>query len=57
MTDDDRVTCATCRHYRPGRCTQHKAAGMPQEIGRDLAELLQRCPAHVPRPQSKGGEQ
>jgi TubC N-terminal docking domain len=43
---DDRVSCAgDCAHYRPGRCGNHKRAGLASaEVGRDLAGLLQRCP-------------
>lgn len=42
---DDRVSCTDCRHYRPGRCRNHRAAGMySPELGRDLAVMLQRCP-------------
>lgn len=43
---DDRVSCAgDCAHYRPGRCGNHKRAGLhTAELGRDLAGLLQRCP-------------
>lgn len=41
---DDRVSCTDCRHYRPGRCGNREAAGLhSQEVGRDLAALLQRC--------------
>lgn len=43
--DDDRMSCADCRHYRPGRCGNHRRAGLHSaELGRDLAGLLQRCP-------------
>ena len=42
---DDRVSCTDCRHYRPGRCGNHRQAGLHgSEVGRDLATLLQRCP-------------
>jgi hypothetical protein len=42
---DDRVNCIDCRHYRPGRCGNHRHAGLgTSEVGRDLASLLQRCP-------------
>ncbi len=42
---DERVSCIDCRHYRPGRCGNHKAAGLNSpEIGRDLAAPLQHCP-------------
>lgn len=43
--DDDRVSCTDCRHYRPGRCSNHRSAGLHSaELSRDLAGLLQRCP-------------
>ena len=43
--DDERVNCTDCRHYRPGRCSNHRAARLHSpEVGRDLAALLQRCP-------------
>ena len=42
---DDRVNCADCGHYRPGRCGNHRRAGLGMpDVGRDLAALLQRCP-------------
>ena len=42
----DRVSCSDCAHYRPGRCGNHRPAGLQApELGRDLAGLLQRCPA------------
>lgn len=43
---DDRVSCAgDCSHYRPGRCGNHRRAGLQApDMGRDLASLLQRCP-------------
>jgi hypothetical protein len=48
-TDDDRVSCAECQHYRPGRCQNHLAAGLQADaIGRELAALLQRCPGYAP---------
>ena len=44
---DVRVSCTECRHYRPGRCGNHKAAMLcTSEVGRDLAALLQRCPGY-----------
>lgn len=47
--DDDRRMCVECRHYHPGRCTQHRAAGlMTAVIGPDLAALPQHCPAFAP---------
>lgn len=46
---DDRVCCADCEHYRPGRCGNHRRAGLNvADIGRDLASLLQRCPGFEP---------
>jgi hypothetical protein len=42
---DDRVSCADCAHYRPGRCGNHRRAGLHlPDVGRDLAATLQRCP-------------
>ncbi len=42
---DQRVSCTDCRHYRPGRCGNHRRARLDgAEVGRDLAALLQRCP-------------
>lgn len=57
---DDRVSCAgECAHYRPGRCRNHRPAGLQSaDVGRDLAGLLQRCPGfattkdHEPRHQA-----
>jgi hypothetical protein len=47
--DDDRRTCVECSHCRPGLiCDAYRAAGVDRELGRDLATLLQRCPAFVP---------
>ena len=41
---DYRVRCTDCGHYRPGRCGNHRRAGLHgAEVGRDLAALLQRC--------------
>ncbi len=47
---DDRVVCAAdCRHYRPGRCGNHRAALLDgPDIGAELAALLQRCPGWAP---------
>jgi len=43
---DDRVICAECTHYRPGRCGNHRQAGLQSaDVGRELAVRLQRCPA------------
>ena len=54
VADDDRVTCLTCRHYRAGWCHDAKRAGLSVrdrlELARELAELLQRCPAHLAKP-------
>lgn len=45
LGNDDRVCCVDCRHYRPGRCGNHRHAGLlSAELGRDLAGRLQRCP-------------
>jgi len=43
---DDRVSCAAeCAHYRPGRCSNHRAARLASpEVGRELAGMQQRCP-------------
>jgi hypothetical protein len=44
--DDDRVSCAECAHYRPGRCGDYRRAGLQApEVGRDWVTMLQRCPA------------
>lgn len=41
---DPRVSCTDCGHYRPGRCGNHRQAGLQQpDVGRDLAASLQRC--------------
>lgn len=61
--DDDRVTCADCRHCRPGQCGNHRRAGLTGvAIGRDWAALLQRCSGFADRlrddhaqPQGEGG--
>ena len=42
---EPRVCCLECVSYRPGRCGNHQRAGLlTAVVGRDLAELLQRCP-------------
>ena len=47
---DARVSCTDCRHYRPGRCGNHRRAGLrAPDVGRDLAATLQRCPGFDPR--------
>ncbi len=50
MNADDRVTCTSCRHYRPsssmwpGQCGNHRAARLlTPVIGKYLASLPQRC--------------
>ena len=46
---DERVSCTDCQHYRPGRCGNHKRAGLcAPDLGRDLAAMLQRCPGFQP---------
>jgi len=43
---DGRATCVECQHYRPGRCGSHRRAALQSpEVGRDLAGMLQHCPA------------
>ena len=44
-TDDERVTCFDCRHFRarPRICGNHKAADMPRELGTELATKAKRC--------------
>ncbi len=42
---NDRVSCAECRHFKPGRCGNYRDAGLQApDVGRDLAGTLQRCP-------------
>ena len=46
---DDRVSCTECRSFQPGRCGNHRRAGLhTAEVGRDLAAMLQRCPGFTP---------
>jgi hypothetical protein len=46
-----RWLCIECRHYTPGRCTDHGAAGLASaDAGRELATTLQRCPGFKARP-------
>ncbi|MBX9793514.1 MAG: hypothetical protein K2Y02_04355 [Burkholderiaceae bacterium] len=53
---DERVSCTDCRHYRPGRCGNHRRAGLNvADVGRDLASLLQRCPGWEARAGPGGG--
>ena len=41
---DSRVNCVDCLHYRPGRCGNHRRAGLQApEISRDMAATMQRC--------------
>ncbi len=41
---DDRRMCVECGAYRPGRCGNHRRAGLGgADVGRDLAAMLQRC--------------
>lgn len=48
-TDDNRVACAECGHYRPHRCGNHRDAGLQADaIGRELAALLQHCRGFSP---------
>lgn len=46
---DDRHLCLECRHYRPGRCRNHRAADLRSpEVGRDLATVFQHCAGFAP---------
>jgi TubC N-terminal docking domain len=46
---DDRVSCADCSNYRPGRCGNHRRADLHSpDVGRDLMATLQRCPGFQP---------
>ena len=46
---DERVSCTDCGHYRPGRCGNHRRAGLQSpDVDRDLAATLQRCPGFLP---------
>jgi hypothetical protein len=45
---DPRVSCVDCQHFRPGRCGNHRRAGLQMpDAGRDLAGLLQCCPGFL----------
>lgn len=47
-TGDDRRLCLECRHYRPGKCVNHRRAGLASaDVGHDLVALAQRCPGFV----------
>ena len=51
---DYRHSCAECQHYRPGRCGNHRQAGLhAPEVGRDLATLLQHCAGFTQREGAK----
>lgn len=44
-----RHLCLECKHYRPGRCGNHKAARLhAADVGRDLATMFQHCPGFRP---------
>jgi hypothetical protein len=42
------VTCHLCQHFNPRRktCGNFRSAGVGQEVGSDLAAMLQRCPGY-----------
>ena len=41
---EDRTLCVECSHYRPGRCGNHRDAGLrTAELARDMAAKLQHC--------------
>ncbi|MDN3920404.1 hypothetical protein [Roseateles violae] len=43
---DDRIVCTDCLHFRPNgmQCRNRWVAGVPRELGADLATKPQRCP-------------
>lgn len=44
VQQDDRIMCVECTHYRPGRCGNHRRAGLNvADIGSDWAAMLQHC--------------
>jgi hypothetical protein len=46
---DLRVSCTECRYLQPGRCLNHRRAGLTSPaLGKDLAALLQHCPGFTP---------
>jgi hypothetical protein len=46
---DDRHLCLECRHYRLGRCGNHRPAGLRSpEVGRDLPTKFQHCAGFAP---------
>lgn len=47
---DPRVTCQTCKHYRPHQCGNHAAAGLFRpDAGPVFAALRQWCPGYANR--------
>jgi hypothetical protein len=43
--NDERRMCLECSQHQPGRCGNHRRAGLHvPELGPDLAVMLQRCP-------------
>ena len=53
MTDEDRVTCNTCRHLKAGWChnavlAQLHRTAQRAEVGPQLRALLQRCAGFTP---------
>ena len=46
---DYRHLCLECRHYRPRRCANFRAAGLlSSEVGRELATMFQHCAGFAP---------
>ncbi|NUZ06745.1 hypothetical protein [Piscinibacter koreensis] len=45
---DDRRSCAECRHLQRGNCSNWRAAGYP-EPANALVRILQRCPGFASR--------
>jgi hypothetical protein len=42
---DAQHACVECGHYRPGRCGNHRRAGLySSDVGHNLSATLQRCP-------------
>lgn len=53
---DDRVSCTDCQHYRPGRCGNHRRAGLASPtVGPDLAATPQHCPGYAAAPGAPAG--
>ena len=45
---DARVSCTDRRHYRLGRCANHRHAGLQSaDVRRDLPALLHHCPGYA----------